>query len=184
MGAVAAAAAVETMVAVTEAVTVALGLGSNLGRPAQQIRRALSALNQHAGLEPRAASALYSNPPMGPADQPDYVNAVAIYRCELEPLDLLDLLQSLEAAHGRGRGRRWGERTLDLDLLVYGDREIDHPRLRVPHPGLRERAFVLYPLAEIAPSMQVPGAGVVEDLAEALRARAGDGGLRRLEQEQ
>jgi 2-amino-4-hydroxy-6-hydroxymethyldihydropteridine diphosphokinase len=101
---------------------------------------------------------------MGPADQPDYINAVAALDTELGPYDLLINLQAIEQRHHRIKNRRWGERTLDLDLLLYSDLEITTERLVVPHPGLHERAFVLYPLAEIAPSIIIPGRGRVADL--------------------
>jgi len=147
----------------------AVGLGSNLGDPPAQIRRALSEL---AGL-PRTlrtrVSSLYASRPMGPQDQPDYVNAVALLMTQLSPRELLQALQDIEAAHGRERaGERWGPRTLDLDLLLYADRFIDEERLTVPHPGIAERNFVLLPLAEIAPHWLVPGRGSVQSLRDAL----------------
>ena len=104
---------------------------------------------------------------MGPKDQPDYVNAVMAIETSLAPLDLLDLLQSIESLEGRVRlGERWGPRTLDLDLLLYGEQVIQHPRLVVPHPGLAVREFVLHPLAEILPDLEVPGLGRIRELAE------------------
>lgn len=136
-----------------------IGLGSNLADPVAQLRRAFEALAAIPHTRLVARSALYRNPPMGPQDQPDYVNAVAQLATGLEPLALLDALQAIENAHGRRRERRWGPRTLDLDLLLWGERVIDHPRLTVPHPGLPERPFVLYPLAEIAPELHIPGHG-------------------------
>jgi 2-amino-4-hydroxy-6-hydroxymethyldihydropteridine diphosphokinase len=101
---------------------------------------------------------------MGPPDQPDYINAVAALDTELGPYDLLTNLQTIEQRHHRVKNRRWGARTLDLDLLLYGDLEITTERLMVPHPGLHERAFVLYPLAEIAPSIVIPRRGQIADL--------------------
>ena len=157
-------------------VTAAIGLGSNLGDPLQQLNRAVQALSALRASELLAVSSFYGNPPMGPQDQPDYVNAAALLRTALAPLELLDALQAIEAAQGRERGRRWGERTLDLDLLLYGEQRIAHPRLSVPHPGMHERAFVLYPLAEIAGGRPVPGLGSVAELA----ARCDDGALRRI----
>jgi 2-amino-4-hydroxy-6-hydroxymethyldihydropteridine diphosphokinase len=110
---------------------------------------------------------------MGPADQPDYINAVAAIDTLLTPLALLDALLGIERMHGRVRhATRWGPRTLDLDVLVYGDRIITDPRLAVPHPGIVERAFVLLPLAEIAPDLTIPGRGPVAALAAGV-ARAG-----------
>ena len=147
---------------------VCIGLGSNLEDPVRQV---CSALAELAGL-PRSQlllqSSLYRSPPMGPAGQPDYVNAAALIETALEPLELLDALQAIEAAHGRLRGLRWGPRTLDLDLLVYADLRLRHPRLVLPHPGIGQRAFVLVPLAEIAPDLVIPGTGSVAAAAAAV----------------
>ncbi len=114
---------------------------------------------------------------MGPQDQPDYINAVAVLSTTLDPHRLLAELQAIEQRHNRVRKRRWGERTLDLDLLLYGDFQIVTAALTVPHPGLHERAFVLYPLAEIAPDVIIPGQGRAVDLA----IRCSPLGLQRLE---
>jgi 2-amino-4-hydroxy-6-hydroxymethyldihydropteridine diphosphokinase len=109
---------------------------------------------------------------MGPADQPDYVNAVMAVDTTLEPLPLLDHLQAIETAHGRVRlGERWGPRTLDLDILVFGDQEIRTNRLQVPHSGMTEREFVLYPLMEVAPDLAVPGVGLLYNLVDACPRR-------------
>lgn len=149
----------------------AVGIGSNLNDPVSQVRQALAALASLPDSEPVASSSLYRNPPMGPQDQPDYVNAAMVLRTRLRPLDLLDALQAIEAKQGRSRGDlRWGPRSLDLDLLVWGDLIVDQPRLTLPHPGVHERAFVLYPLAEIAPGLVIPGRGCVRDLAAACSA--------------
>ncbi|WP_103270655.1 2-amino-4-hydroxy-6-hydroxymethyldihydropteridine diphosphokinase, partial [Vibrio vulnificus] len=103
------------------------------------------------------ASQLYSSSPMGPQDQPDYINAVAAIETELTPLELLDCTQAIELEQGRVRKEeRWGPRTLDLDIILYGDEVIDSERLTVPHYGMKEREFVLYPLAEIAPNLTLP----------------------------
>lgn len=141
------------------AVRAYVGLGSNLGEPEAQLRQALEELDRLPDTDRVASSSLYRNPPMGPVPQPDYVNAVAALDTRLAPVELLAALQGIEQAHGRARVERWGPRTLDLDLLLYGERLIDEPRLRVPHPGLHERAFVLYPLAEIAAELSIPGRG-------------------------
>lgn len=134
------------------AVTSYVALGSNLSDPVQQVRIALTEL---AGLPDSrlvAASRLYRTAPVGPAGQPDYVNAVACLETRLEPGQLLVELQAIELAHGRRRdGTRWGPRTLDLDILLYGETLIDEPGLRIPHPEMSVRAFVLIPLAEVAP---------------------------------
>ena len=102
---------------------------------------------------------------MGPQDQPHYVNAVARLRTGLQPRALLDELQSIERAQGRTRdGMRWGPRSIDLDLLIYGDEFIDEPDLRIPHPGIRERAFVLLPMSELNPNVYIPEQGTVKEL--------------------
>jgi len=117
---------------------------------------------------------------MGPQDQPDFVNAVAALSTSLAPQGLLQELLAIEVRHGRRRdGTHWGPRTLDLDLLLYGDTVLDTPGLILPHPGLHERAFVLYPLADIAPGLSVPGLGGVQDLL----SRCRDARIRRLEVE-
>ncbi len=143
-----------------------VGLGSNLEQPRDQVRRALSELADLALLEPRA-SPLYGSKAIGPGRQPDYVNAVAGLRVDLSAHALLDALQRLESAHRRRREVVWGARTLDLDLLLYGEEVIDDERLQVPHPRLAERAFVLYPLRDLAPDLRVPGRGSVRELAAA-----------------
>ena len=139
------------------AVTAYVGFGSNLDDPAAQIARAIDALEALPDTSLRAVSSFYRNPPMGPQDQPDYVNAVVSIDTGLAPRALLDALQAIERAQGRERGaQRWGPRTIDLDLLVYGDEVLSEDHLKVPHPGLAERAFVLVPLAEIAPQLAIP----------------------------
>jgi 2-amino-4-hydroxy-6-hydroxymethyldihydropteridine diphosphokinase len=150
------------------AVRAFVALGSNLDDPADQLRRAFAAL---AGLQAStllAMSPVYRSRPLGPPGQPDYLNAVAALETRLEPLDLLDSLQQTERRHGRTRGERWGPRTLDLDLLLYGERRIDSARLQVPHPEMHRRAFVLVPLAQIAPDLVVPGIGALAGLLEEL----------------
>lgn len=130
-----------------------IGLGSNLADPQQQLRGALRALAELPQTRLVAVSSLYASDPLGPADQPRYVNAVAALDTDLQPLDLLDALQRIELAQGRERkAERWGPRTLDLDILLFGERLIDEPRLKVPHYHMQARPFVLYPLAEIAPA--------------------------------
>ena len=162
-----------------EMVRAYVGLGSNLDDPQAQIRQALRELGDLARVRLARVSSLYRSAPMGPAGQPDYLNAVAALDTSLDADELLLLLQGIEEFHHRVRnGERWGPRTLDLDLLLYGDQCIDSAHLRVPHYGLPERNFVLYPLAEIAPpDLVVPGLGSLE----ALLARCPDTGLRRLE---
>jgi len=127
-----------------------LGLGANLGEPAQQVREAVSRLNNADEVEVTRVSSFYRNPPLGPQDQPWYVNAVARVRTRLGPEELLRLLQQIETAMGRERGERWGPRLIDLDLLLYNGEVIFTPDLVVPHPEMHHRVFVLAPLAEIA----------------------------------
>jgi len=129
-----------------------IGLGSNLAEPRKQLRSALDALTRIPDTQLAAVSSLYLSDPLGPPDQPRYHNAVAALNTSLPPLALLDALQAIELAHGRQRkAERWGPRTLDLDILLFGDRLISDARLTVPHYHMHARAFVLYPLAEIAP---------------------------------
>ena len=149
-----------------------IGLGGNLERPVDHIKSARGAIEAFPNVIEAAFSSLYRSVPMGPADQPDYVNAVMAVDTSLEPHILLDQLQAIEMAHGRVRiGERWGPRTLDLDILLFGDHEISTERLRVPHPGMGQREFVLYPLLEIAPDLDVPGMGKLRALADACPRR-------------
>lgn len=158
--------------------TAFIGLGSNLDDPVKQVRRALMELDLIPETQCVRKSGLYRNPPMGPQDQPDYVNAVAMVHTRLQPEALLDALLEIERLHGRVRGeQRWGPRTLDLDLLLYGQRVIVSPRLLVPHPGVAERTFVLYPLHEICADLNVPGFGALGELI----ARYPDSGLVRMD---
>lgn len=129
-----------------------IGLGSNLANPAQQLQQAAQALSRLPQSRWIGMSALYASDPLGPADQPRYVNAAAALDTDLSPLALLDALQHIEQQQGRERkGERWGPRTLDLDILLFGQRLIQEPRLQVPHYHMHARAFVLYPLAELLP---------------------------------
>jgi 2-amino-4-hydroxy-6-hydroxymethyldihydropteridine diphosphokinase len=128
-----------------------LGLGANLGDPPRQLREALKRLNEADEVEVSRVSAFYRNPPLGPENQPWYVNAVARVRTRLGPEELLQLLQQIETAMGRLRGEHWGPRVIDLDLLLYNWEVILTPGLVVPHPEMHRRSFVLAPLAEIAP---------------------------------
>ena len=136
-----------------------IGLGSNLEQPRRQLARAFDELAALPDTALSARSSLYLSKPLGPADQPDYLNAVALLETRLAPLALLDALQAIEQAHGRRRERRWGPRTLDLDLLLYDERIIESPRLVLPHPGLHLRDFVLAPLVELDPELTIPGRG-------------------------
>ncbi len=151
-------------------VTAYIGLGSNLGDPAANLHSAIAQLAGADGIALRGVSRFYVSKPMGPQDQPDYVNAVI---CVFTPLDAHTLLQRLfavERAHGRVRdaSQRWGARTLDLDLLLYGDQVIATPDLHVPHPGIGERSFVLLPLADLAPHQVFPDGRTLHACLQAL----------------
>jgi len=150
-----------------------IGLGSNLSQPRLQLENARQAMQSLASTREIVCSSYYRSAPMGPADQPDYVNAVAALETALDPLELLHALQAIENAQGRVRtGQRWGARTLDLDILLYGDEIIDHPELKVPHPGISQREFVLYPLQEIAPeNLVIPGLGSLAELVASCPTR-------------
>lgn len=143
-----------------------IGLGSNLADPIQQVLMAMQALKKIPKTSVLRTSSLYIGPPMGPQDQADYVNAVVELNSELSAHKLLDQLQSIEQQQGRVHLRHWGERTLDLDILVFGDHEMSDKRLTIPHPGITERAFVLYPLAEIAPDLIITKFGNVASLVQ------------------
>lgn len=133
-----------------------IGMGSNLAAPDQQLRSAIEALAQLPGTTVAGVSAFYQSDSLLPG-QPRYTNAVAALDSCLAPLELLDALQAIENDQGRERLERWGPRTLDLDILLFGERLIDEPRLTVPHYQMHLRAFVLYPLAELAPAtLQLP----------------------------
>ncbi|SEK64234.1 2-amino-4-hydroxy-6-hydroxymethyldihydropteridinediphosphokinase [Atopomonas hussainii] len=144
-----------------------IGLGSNLAEPRQQLQNALSALMQTDGISHVECSPLYISDPLGPADQPRYVNAVARLTTTLAPLELLDVLQRIEQEQGRVRKeQRWGPRTLDLDILLYDQQCIDEPRLTVPHYHMQARAFVLYPLADLAPELLLPDGQSLQTLLQ------------------
>lgn len=146
-----------------------IGLGSNLDDPAAQIANAIDALKTLPDTLARAVSGFYRNPPMGPQDQPDFVNAVLAIETGLSPRALLDAMQKIEQTQGRERSLHlWGPRIIDLDLLVYGDALLSEDRLKVPHPGIAERAFVLVPLAEIAPQLKIPTLGPLPALLAAV----------------
>ncbi len=149
-----------------------IGLGSNLAEPRLQLQNALSALTQTDGISHVECSPLYISDPLGPADQPRYVNAVARLMTTLAPLQLLDELQRIEQEQGRVRKeQRWGPRTLDLDIMLFGDAVINSERLTVPHYDMRNRGFMLWPLFEIAPDLHFPDGmalrAVLDDLGAA-----------------
>jgi 2-amino-4-hydroxy-6-hydroxymethyldihydropteridine diphosphokinase len=136
-----------------------IALGANLGvDPAANLLDAVNRLARP-GLVPLRRAPIYRSKPIGPPGQPDYRNSVVEADSDLAPLELLDVLQSIEEEMGRVRVERWGPRVIDLDLLLYGSSQIDHPRLVVPHPEMKHRRFVLKPLADLAPELVVPGTG-------------------------
>jgi len=147
-----------------------IGLGANLGDTRHTLNAAAEAIAALPGTTVRARSSLYQSAAWGVTEQPDFVNAVVMIDTALAPLDLLAALHQIEHQHGRARAheQRWGPRTLDLDILVYGDDRLDLPQLRIPHPHLAERAFALIPLHEISPGLDIPGLGTVEDALLAL----------------
>ena len=143
-----------------------VALGSNLDDPPAQVARAFTALEGLPSSRVVVRSSLYRSRPFGPVAQPDFVNAVAGMLTTLDAAAMLAELKALEERLGRERPVvRWGPRRIDLDLLVHGTTRVDQPQLKVPHPGIAERAFVLAPLAEVAPDLDVPGAGRVRTLA-------------------
>jgi 2-amino-4-hydroxy-6-hydroxymethyldihydropteridine diphosphokinase len=146
--------------------TAFVGIGSNLGEPERQIVSALEQLAAEEGIEVVAVSTLRETEPVGYLDQPNFLNGAAQVETELPPRELLERLLAIEARLGRvrGEGPRFGPRTIDLDLLVYDDETVDEPGLTLPHPRLAERRFALEPLAELAPGLEIPGAGPVQAL--------------------
>lgn len=149
-----------------------VGLGANLGDPVAQVRLAVSALSRLPDTHVLSCSSLWRTPAWGPVKQPDYVNAVVALDTTLTPVALLAALLAIERDNGRVRGaERYGPRTLDLDLLLHGEACIDEPGVQLPHPRMTQRAFVLLPLAEIAPDLVLPcGLGPVRDLCESADA--------------
>lgn len=143
-----------------------LALGGNLGDPRAAFRRTRRTLSEHPAIAACRASPLYQTPPVGgPPGQPDYLNAVLCLKTSLLPRELFELCRSLETAEGRERTEHWGARTLDIDLLLYGDLQIDEPDLQIPHPRMLERRFVLEPLTALAPELSHPTSGLQLQLA-------------------
>lgn len=153
-----------------------IGLGSNLEDPARQISHAVDALKVLPESRYLKDSGLYLSKPLqlpeDDSEMPDYFNAVVLIETTLEPLELLDLLQSIETQQGRVRNTRWGARTLDLDILMYGDLQLDTERLKIPHPEMVNRGFVLYPLQNIEEDLDIPGRG---KLSRCIENCSGDG---------
>jgi len=141
-----------------------IGLGSNLDNPRAQVEQAFTELATIPRTTLLARSALYRSRAVGPGEQPDYINAAAHIQTELSPTELLDHLQAIEQAHQRVRIERWGPRTLDLDILLIDQEVIASERLKVPHPYLTQRNFVLYPLADITPRLELPDGSQLADL--------------------
>jgi 2-amino-4-hydroxy-6-hydroxymethyldihydropteridine diphosphokinase len=141
-----------------------VGLGANLGDRQGTMRRALELLAATGGVEVVAVSTLRETEPVGYTDQPSFLNGAAEVETTLRPRELLDALLDVERELGRERRKRWGPRTIDLDLLLYGGEQVDEPGLTVPHPRLHERRFALEPLAELDRGLEVPGRGSVEAL--------------------
>jgi 2-amino-4-hydroxy-6-hydroxymethyldihydropteridine diphosphokinase len=148
-----------------------VGLGANLGDREAMLRSALEQLRTEPGMRVTAVSAFRDTAPVGLVDQPRFLNAAAAVETELGARELLDRLLGIERRLGRAReGPRFGPRTIDLDLLLYGDERIDEPGLHVPHPRLHERLFALEPLTELDPSLVVPGRGALADLVAGLQS--------------
>lgn len=149
----------------TQQIDVYIGLGSNLSQPIEQLERALQEIAQLADVHLLTRSSLYSSVPLGPQDQPDFVNGVAHLRTCLAAEALLKQLQGIELDHGRLRkDQRWGPRTLDLDILLYGQQQINQADLVIPHYGMKQREFVVYPLFEIAPELVLPCGTRLKDI--------------------
>ena len=145
-----------------------VGLGSNLDGPEDQLRKAIASLQHLPDTTVTRASSFYKTRPVGLQDQADYINAVARIRTELSAMELLRQMQQIEIRQGRVRETRWGPRTLDLDLLLYGEDVINEDSLVVPHPEMHKRGFVLYPLHELSPDIVIPGHGPVKELLRGL----------------
>ncbi len=145
-------------------VTCYVGLGSNLandlGSPVEHLQLALISMQDHEKIRDVSVSSFYASAPMGPQDQPDFVNAVAGFQTTLTPFELLTFCQQLEQQAKRARLRRWGERSLDVDILLYGDLQMTDAQLTIPHAGLPERNFVLIPLRELAPNLEISGISI------------------------
>lgn len=145
-----------------------IGLGGNLGKPLETLPQALECIGKLEGTQVTKVSSYYQSAPLGPADQPDYINAVAQLNTQLTPLALLESLQMIEDQFGRVRSRHWGERTLDLDILLYDNLVQQNSTLTIPHPGLMQREFVAVPLAEIAPQLTLPNGRSIQDVCDNL----------------
>jgi 2-amino-4-hydroxy-6-hydroxymethyldihydropteridine diphosphokinase len=141
-----------------------IGLGSNLAQPRLQIKNAITALHDLADTRVLRDSGYFASKPMGPEDQPDYVNAVVELETTMAADQLLKLCQNIEKQQGRIKKRFWGERTIDLDILLYADQQIDTEELLLPHPGICQRDFVFLPLLKLNPEITIPGKGLLKDI--------------------
>ncbi|BCN92933.1 2-amino-4-hydroxy-6-hydroxymethyldihydropteridine pyrophosphokinase [Thiomicrorhabdus immobilis] len=146
-----------------------IGLGSNLADPVEQLNIALESIASLPATQLIQTSSFYGSKPLGPQDQPDFINAVCEIQTELTPADLLKELQTIELEQGRIKKRHWGERLIDLDILLFGEEVIDTPDLIVPHSQITLRDFVLIPLAEIAPGLVIPQKGEISELISQLQ---------------
>jgi len=155
-----------------------IGIGSNLGDRGAYLAAGLAGLTTVAGVDLEAVSSVYETAPVGYLDQPSFLNAVFAVRTALPPLELLHTMQGIESDHQRQRQIRWGPRTLDLDLLLYGSLQLETEELALPHPHLAERLFVLAPLCEIAPDLHHPATG--EPFAASLKRLDGDQSIHRI----
>jgi 2-amino-4-hydroxy-6-hydroxymethyldihydropteridine diphosphokinase len=145
-----------------------IGLGSNLNEPKQQIKTAVMALHGTKDIEVVNLSSLYQSPPVDDSKQPDYINAIAQVDTHLTPLELLYVCQDIETKQHRVREKKWGARTIDLDIIIYGVQVVASKQLIIPHPEMMNRAFVLIPLAELEDDLKVPVLGPIQDLIEEL----------------
>jgi 2-amino-4-hydroxy-6-hydroxymethyldihydropteridine diphosphokinase len=144
--------------------TAFVGIGSNLGDREGNLRRAVELLSAEDGIDVVAVSEIRETDPVGPVEQGQFLNGAVRIETDLGPRELLERLLTVEQRLGRVRGERWGPRTIDLDLLVYGNQVVDEPGLTVPHPRLHERRFALEPLADLAPGLEIPGKGPISAL--------------------
>lgn len=149
-----------------------IGLGSNIQQPEQQIKQSIAALNDLSMTEVIRDSGYFKSHPMGPEDQPDYVNAVVELSTSLTAVELLHHCQHIEKQQGRVKLRHWGERCIDLDILLYADQQIQTQDLTVPHPGIILRDFVFMPLLKLTPDIEIPGAGRLDNIMRLQKARS------------
>ncbi len=153
---------------ITKVRAVYIGLGSNIEQPYSQIKKAIVALNNLPDTEVLTDSGYFRSKPMGPEDQPDYVNAVVEIETALDATALLKNCQLIEAQQGRIKKRHWGERSIDLDILLYVDQQILTDDLTLPHPGICQRDFVYIPLLKLNPEVEIPGKGMLNDIVESV----------------